>query len=176
MWASPRPTSAILHLTVLVCAPGMGDDVQMIKAGVRETADLFAVNKADLPEAQGVMRQLRAAAHLASGVPAPVLATIATSGSGVAELLDVLDRTRATKVLPQREERLRRLRRTLETMAIEELQRGLATLDACEIHRLCESGLAGSCDFASAIQGLLELGQVKIDGKYGAGSEPRTVR
>ena len=153
---SETAVSDLAHLTVLVCAPGMGDDVQMIKAGVLETADVFAVNKSDLPEAQGVIRQLQAAAHLAEGVPPAVVATIATSGAGVAELLDVLDRARASKLLPPGEERLRRLRKTLETMAIEALQRQMKMREPREIERLCESVLAGSCDFGTAVQQLLD--------------------
>ena len=154
---SETEVSGLAHLTVLVCAPGMGDEVQMIKAGVLETADVFAVNKADMPEAQGVIRQLQAVAHWVEGTPPPVVvATIATTGSGAAELLDVLEQARAAKALPRAEERLRRLRRTLETMAAQELQRRLARIDAAEIARICESVLAGYQDFPHAVQALLD--------------------
>ena len=153
---SETEVSGLAHLTVLVCAPGMGDEVQMIKAGVLETADVFAVNKADMPEAQGVIRQLQAVAHGVEGTPPPVVATIATTGSGAAELLNVLDQARAATALPRAEERLRRLRRTLETMAAEELQRRLARMDAAEIARICQSVLAGYQDFPHAVQALLD--------------------
>jgi LAO/AO transport system kinase len=47
------------HTTVVVVVPGMGDDIQAIKAGILEVADLFAVNKADLDGADRVVRELR---------------------------------------------------------------------------------------------------------------------
>ena len=152
---SETEVSGLAHLTVLVCAPGMGDDVQMIKAGVLETADVLVVNKSDMPEAQGVIRQLRAAAHLANGDPPPVVATIATSGLGATELLDVLQQASACKVLPRGAERLRRLRQTLEAMATEELQRRFARFDVAAFDQICERVLTGRYGFANAIQDLL---------------------
>ena len=165
---SETEVSGLAHLTVLVCAPGMGDEVQMIKAGVLETADVFAVNKADMPEAQGVIRQLQAIAHWVEGTPPPVVATIATTGSGAAELLDVLDLARAARALPRAEERLRRLRRTLETMAAQELQRRLDRMDAAEIARICESVLAGYQDFPHAVQSLLDRARTATGAHHAA--------
>lgn len=159
---SETEVSSLAHLTVLVCAPGMGDDVQMIKAGVLEMADVFAVNKADLPQAQGVIRQLQAAAHLAEGIPAPVVPTIATTGEGAAELLDALNQARAAKALPQAQERSRRLRKTLAAMATQELQRRLAKMDEGEAGRICDAVLAGECSFAQAIQEMLDRAQEKV--------------
>ncbi len=153
---SETEVSGLAHLTVLVCAPGMGDDVQMIKAGVLETADVYAVNKADMPEAHGVIRQLQAASHLAAGAAPPVVATIATTGEGAAELLDVLQRASTAKLLPHAQERLRRLRKTLETMAALELERRLRMMDAAAIGLICESVLTGRCDFPRAVQQLLD--------------------
>lgn len=160
---SETEVSGLAHLTVLVCAPGMGDDVQMIKAGVLEMADVYAVNKADMPDAHGVIRQLHAAAHLADGVPPPVVATIATTGSGAAELLDVLEQAGATKVLPHAQERLRRLRKTLETMAAFELKRRLGMLDAGAMDLICESVLTGHADFDQAVQLLLDQALLSPD-------------
>ena len=152
---SETEVSGLAHLTVLVCAPGMGDDVQMIKAGVLETADVYAVNKADMPDAHGVIRQLQAAAHLADGAPPPVVATIATTGAGAAELLNVLEQASATKVLPHARERQRRLRKTLQTMAALELERRLDLMEPAAIDPICESVLTGESDFSQAIQQLL---------------------
>ena len=52
------------HTTIVVEAPGMGDDVQAIKAGILEIADILVVNKADLPGAENALKQLRAALGL----------------------------------------------------------------------------------------------------------------
>jgi len=72
--------------TVVVLAPGMGDDVQALKAGLMEVADLFVVNKADREGAGALEQGLRLA-----GIETPVLRTVATGGTGVAELLDAVD-------------------------------------------------------------------------------------
>jgi len=79
---------------LVVCPPGLGDDVQAIKAGILEIADAFVVNKADLPDAARTERELRAMLGLRQGVAAeaqpPVLKTVATTGEGVAALADWL--------------------------------------------------------------------------------------
>lgn len=50
--------SQLAHMTIVVCIPGMGDGLQTIKAGTLELADLYVVNKSDLPGAEGVRNQL----------------------------------------------------------------------------------------------------------------------
>jgi LAO/AO transport system kinase len=76
--------------TVVVEAPGMGDEVQSIKAGILEIADIVVVNKADRPEARSTLRQLRAALQLgpmpADGWRPPVLAVVATTAEGIDRL------------------------------------------------------------------------------------------
>ena len=72
---------------VLVTVPGLGDAVQVIKAGLCEVADLVVVNMADRPGAAETMRHFR----LSLGREVPVLKTIATDGTGVAGLLGALD-------------------------------------------------------------------------------------
>jgi LAO/AO transport system kinase len=87
------------HTTVVVEAPGMGDDVQSIKAGMLEIANVVVVNKSDRPEAASTLRQLRAALQL-GGAPAdgwhvPVLAVAATRSEGVPELASAIAEHRA---------------------------------------------------------------------------------
>jgi LAO/AO transport system kinase len=77
----------LADMTVLVLVPGMGDDVQAIKAGVMEIADIFVINKADHAGADRTEAEIRA--EVSSG--APVLRTVATQGTGVVELLDAVD-------------------------------------------------------------------------------------
>ncbi len=62
----------LAHSTVVVLVPGMGDDIQAIKAGILEVADVFVVNKADLEGADRVVRELRAMLELRHAVKAPV--------------------------------------------------------------------------------------------------------
>ena len=71
--------------TAVVVVPGMGDAVQMDKAGILEIADVFVVNKADFPQENKLVRELR---DVAGG--RPIHETIATQGQGVVELLDAL--------------------------------------------------------------------------------------
>ncbi len=61
------------HTTVVVTVPGMGDDVQAIKAGILEVADIFAVNKSDLDGADRMVRELRMMLELRHAVKAPAL-------------------------------------------------------------------------------------------------------
>lgn len=101
--------AAAADTTVVLEAPEMGDEVQAIKAGLLEVADIVVVNKGDRPGAQRTASQLRAmlvaVPKVGSGDgpaddrPRPkqpeVLVTTATDGKGVVELLDALDRHRA---------------------------------------------------------------------------------
>jgi LAO/AO transport system kinase len=79
--------------TVVVGMPGMGDDVQAIKAGVLEIADLFVINKAD----QGRPAILEQQLHLALSMPepggwmTPILHTVATEPRGIPELVEQLE-------------------------------------------------------------------------------------
>ena len=79
--------------SVVVCPPGLGDDVQAIKAGILEIADVLVVNKSDQPFADRTERDLKEMLHLrarGSGWKVPVLRTIATTGDGVTMLVDTL--------------------------------------------------------------------------------------
>jgi len=90
------------HTTVVVEAPGLGDDVQALKAGLLEIADVLVVNKADRPGAAQTMRALEVTLDLGrnnrpgrEGWRAPVLKTVALEGKGVAEVLDAVAAHRA---------------------------------------------------------------------------------
>jgi len=77
---------------IVVCPPGLGDDIQAIKAGIIEIADLLVVNKADLPHAERTVLDLTTATQLRHrpGWKVKVLRTVATSGEGVAALVDAI--------------------------------------------------------------------------------------
>ncbi len=85
--------AGLAQVTVVVLVPGMGDDVQAIKAGIMEIADVFAINKADQPGADRVERELQAMLSLANGAAPAIVRTIATEGAGITELLAAIDRT-----------------------------------------------------------------------------------
>jgi len=83
--------------TLVVLVPGMGDDVQNLKAGLMEIADIFVLNKCDREGADRFEEQLRAILAIAPGRDGwhpPVVRTIATEGKGVAELAREIERYR----------------------------------------------------------------------------------
>ncbi len=80
--------AGLADCTVVALVPEAGDEVQTIKAGIMEIANIFVVNKADRADAEGLYRNLRIMAHEKAGNAAetPVIKTIATEDSGIAEL------------------------------------------------------------------------------------------
>lgn len=99
------------HTVIVVETPGLGDDVQAIKAGILEIADILAVNKADLAGVDSAVHALRAmldlGAETGDGWQTPILKTVATTGDGVDELAAAVfrhqDHMRKTGAWKQRE-------------------------------------------------------------------------
>jgi LAO/AO transport system kinase len=80
----------LADVTLVVMVPGMGDDVQAIKAGIMEIADVFVINKADQPGAEKLERELRSyltLSHRPDGWSPKIVQTIASDGKGIGELL-----------------------------------------------------------------------------------------
>jgi len=79
----------LADVTVVILVPGMGDDVQTIKAGIMEIADIFVINKSDREGAERVEREIRAMQTLAvrkdTWTP-PIVKTVASEAKGIAEL------------------------------------------------------------------------------------------
>jgi len=79
----------LADITIVILVPGMGDDVQTIKAGIMEIADIFVINKSDREGAERVEREIRALQSLATrsdNWTPPIVKTVATAGTGVKEL------------------------------------------------------------------------------------------
>ena len=79
----------LAEITIVILVPGMGDDVQSIKAGIMEIADIFVINKSDRDGAERVEREIRALQSLAGrkdGWTPPIVKTVASEGTGVQEL------------------------------------------------------------------------------------------
>jgi LAO/AO transport system kinase len=113
--------------TVVVTTPAAGDSVQIIKAGIMEIADVFVVNKADIPGADRIAKELRRMVHeTKSGTywEPPVVMTVASSGQGVDELAAALERHRVR--LEESGELIRRragrLRAEVEAIVVEKAQ------------------------------------------------------
>ncbi len=85
----------LADVTVVVLVPGMGDDVQAIKAGIMEIADVFVINKSDRPGADALERELKALLAIVperDGWRPPIVRAIATEGEGVPEALAAIRR------------------------------------------------------------------------------------
>ena len=110
--------------TVVVTTPVTGDSVQIIKAGILEIADVFVVNKADVPGAAKVARELRDLVRQTKGMSAwqpPVIQTTGTTGEGVDDLLEAIERHHSVIAESgELEERRRgRLRAEVEAIVVE---------------------------------------------------------
>jgi LAO/AO transport system kinase len=80
----------LADVTVVTLVPGMGDDVQAIKAGIMEIADVFVINKSDQPGADRLEREIKAIQSLSTrkdGWVPPIVRAVATDGQGIAETL-----------------------------------------------------------------------------------------
>ncbi len=83
----------LADITVVILVPGMGDDVQTIKAGIMEIADIFVINKSDREGAERVEREIRAMQSLEmrkDGWTPPIVKTVASEGMGTQELADAI--------------------------------------------------------------------------------------
>ena len=97
--------AGLADCTIVTLVPEAGDEVQTLKAGIMEIADIFAVNKADREGAEGLYRNLRILAHeKAHGdEETPVIKTVATTGSGLAELATAIEvHLEAQNTLPEK--------------------------------------------------------------------------
>ncbi|GAC1659973.1 MAG: methylmalonyl Co-A mutase-associated GTPase MeaB [Acidobacteriaceae bacterium] len=87
----------LADVTVVVLVPGMGDDVQTIKAGIMEIADIFVINKSDRDGADRVEREIRNMQTLAGNMrsdrwTAPIVKTVATNATGINMLVETISK------------------------------------------------------------------------------------
>jgi len=88
----------LADITVVILVPGMGDDVQTIKAGIMEIADIFVINKSDREGAERVEREIRALQSLAvrsDNWTPPIVKTVATEAAGIQDLAAAISRYEA---------------------------------------------------------------------------------
>lgn len=109
-------------VTVVLC-PGLGDGIQAMKAGLMEIADIFVINKADLPGAERLRNEISEALHLAKergDWKPPILETVAANGKGVGEFWATVQRHReylkssGKLEVGRRDRKIRRVRRAVE--------------------------------------------------------------
>jgi len=142
-------------VSIVVLVPGTGDDVQALKAGIMEIADIFVVNKADRDGADRLAQSVTAMLALQTFQPAdwrpPILKTEATTGAGVAEVIAAVDRFQAhsegERAARRRERQEYRLRDLLSHRFLQLADRELAP---GEFQRLVDGVAARSIDPYSA--------------------------
>lgn len=130
--------------TLLIQVPGTGDAIQAIKAGVLEIADVLVVNKADLPGAHDLVRDLRMMLRLSDARPwtPPIIETVASEHRNTEALVDGIDQHRQFLEASGegRKRRARRDRREVIRLARRQLTREIeAAADDAEIGGLLES-------------------------------------
>lgn len=150
----------IADIKIVVSAPGLGDDIQAMKSGLLEIADILVVNKADRPGAEETLQQLAGAVSIRSGDNAGVRAikVSATQGTGVDQLAALVDeRISALMKQSAQDRRRRRARYLISHAAVDLVRRRIA--DACEADDLAESAdavLDGSATPLAAARALLD--------------------
>lgn len=161
--------------TLVVVAPGMGDDVQAIKAGILESADVFAVNKADREGADRTVRELQTMLALGSEVASsghrvsvkaeeledawlpPIVRSVATRDEGIDELVQALERHRTyVNTSPNaNERRAEQLRQLLTQVVRDEVVRVLNEELVDDVRDLVERIQSGELDPYTASEQLL---------------------
>jgi LAO/AO transport system kinase len=131
---------SVAHTVLVVSVPGLGDDIQAIKAGLLEIADIHVVNKADRPGADMTVKQLRESLRLARREAGdwnvPIVKTTAASGEGVQALLDQAAahhdwmKSRGGLSAVERRNAATRIRWAAEALIAERLRPGGAAFDA----------------------------------------------
>ncbi len=154
---SDMEIASVAQTRIVVCAPGLGDDIQAIKAGILEIADFLVVNKCDMDLAAETVRQLQSMLKLrdpALGV-ATVLATTATTGLGIAALADALEAAWHPG-MARTPDPGRRIRQIFADTAADVLRRHLQTSPDPSIEILCERVKRGELGFEGAARLLLK--------------------
>ena len=154
------------HTTIVIEAPGLGDEVQALKAGLMEIADVLVVNKADRPGAANTARALemvinqntRAEEGEAIWRP-PILETVALDGSGVPEVLEAVAAHRAhlrASGLWAKRERTRVETELFNVIQQELLDRVLARVGESELQAWVERIAAREVDVYAAVGEILD--------------------
>ena len=126
-------------IAVVVLVPGLGDEVQALKAGIMEIADVFVVNKADRDGADRLASEIEMMLSLTGdshGDRPPVVRTVASSSQGIDELMTTIEEVRARReqngglALRRRERLLRQFETEVEVLVKEKVRRRIDALDS----------------------------------------------
>lgn len=149
----------IADTRVVVCPPGLGDDVQAIKAGILEIADILVVGKADLPLADKTELDLRFMLSVTKHAPRqPTIVRVsALSGTGVTELADAIGATIRGAASRRGTGSRERMRRLFAQEAGNLLRARLTALDSAALDALCDAAARGEIGHEDAVTNAIRL-------------------
>ena len=145
--------SELADVCVVVCTPNSGDDIQAIKSGILEIADILVANKSDLADADKTVKQLKLAQNLPSNKSrrAPVMPTIATQGEGIETLADQISlQVEATGDSRGKDVDLQ-IRRHLVRAIARQIEQSLLNEDNPKLDQLCDSIQTGKINTNEAV-------------------------
>jgi LAO/AO transport system kinase len=167
-------------VSIVVLVPGAGDEIQALKAGIMEIADIFVVNKADREGADRLVQAIAATLALQTYGPdewkPPILKTVATKGDGIPELWAAIAEFRERSSNTGGRRRARHEHRLRELLGRQFLQHLERALPEGEFARIVDRITTGELDPYSAAAGLIEqyVGRVPPGGAaHRAGDPPK---
>jgi len=147
----------IADLCVVVNAPNMGDDIQAMKAGVLEIADVLVVNKADLPLARRTTEQLKNMLKLRrEKLDVPVIETVATKETGIESLHEVIAGLQRTATGDKQKTRERRMRRLIAQSAGRMVHDRIRDATGGELEGLVQAAATGEIGIVDAARRALK--------------------
>ena len=148
----------VADVRIVVTAPGLGDDIQAMKAGLIEIADILVVNKGDREGAQHTVQHLQGALSLKSGAHArvPVLKVTATTGEGVADLAAAIEEAAARTSPDPLARRRRRARYLIARAAADLVAERVRKGSSAAADALADEVLAGALLPADAARKLVD--------------------
>jgi LAO/AO transport system kinase len=146
----------VADVRIVVNAPGLGDDIQAMKSGLLEIADILVVNKGDRPDADATLAQLKSVAAIRSS-RVPVLKCTATTGHGIKALWDIASPlAEAALEVPSETRRRRRARTLIARAAAEMLARRVRSGEIDRLGPLADDLMEGRLSLDEAAKRLLE--------------------
>ena len=145
--------SELADVCVVVCTPNSGDDIQAIKSGILEIADILVANKSDLVDADKTLKQLVLAQNLPSkqSRQVPVISTIATQGEGIENLADqTLLQAEAVEGSRGKDADIQTRRHLIREIA-RQVEQNLLSADDPKLDQLCVSIKNGEIDTNEAV-------------------------
>ncbi len=141
----------VAQTVLLVLSPGGGDEIQMLKAGIVEIADVFVINKSDMTGADALELSIRAMLEISErkGWRPPIVRTVATDGTGVKELIEKIQEHEKYLVESGeiKERQKRRIKKHVEHILRNRINRVLDESDGESVEELLKNSIRKICNY-----------------------------